>query len=213
MDNASRSERTRNAILDAALTVIAREGAGRLTLDAIVRESGISKGGLMHQFRSKELVLQALLERHSAHFAAFKRDFLAANEAALPQPELAAQIAVLREGTTTGSSLFYALIGAAAEEPSRLESMRDGITQALQKVDAETDNRDCAHLRLVAAWGLNLTTLLGLSPFSPEERERLFDRLQDSRFWEGAGAKPAKPAKAEKAKPGTEKKPKPRTAR
>ena len=37
MDNASRSERTRKAVLQAALTIIARDGPARLTLDAIAR--------------------------------------------------------------------------------------------------------------------------------------------------------------------------------
>ena len=45
MDNATRSERSRNVALDAALVIIARDGPGRLTLDAIARESGLSKGG------------------------------------------------------------------------------------------------------------------------------------------------------------------------
>jgi Bacterial regulatory proteins, tetR family len=48
MDNATRSERSRNVALDAALVIIARDGPGRLTLDAIARESGLSKGGVMH---------------------------------------------------------------------------------------------------------------------------------------------------------------------
>lgn len=43
MDNASRSERSRNVALDAALVIIARDGPGRLTLDAIARESGLPK--------------------------------------------------------------------------------------------------------------------------------------------------------------------------
>ena len=57
MENAARSERSRKAAIQAALTIIARDGPGRLTLDAIARESGISKGGVMHQFRTKEAVL------------------------------------------------------------------------------------------------------------------------------------------------------------
>ena len=41
MDNPSRSERSRNAVLTAAITIIARDGPGRLTLDAIAREKQI----------------------------------------------------------------------------------------------------------------------------------------------------------------------------
>jgi AcrR family transcriptional regulator len=71
MDNATRSERSRNAVLEAALAIIARGSPGRLTLDAITRESDISKGGLIHQFRTKEAVLEALLQRQTEHFEDF----------------------------------------------------------------------------------------------------------------------------------------------
>src|SRR5882724_3680834 len=77
MDNATRSERSRNAALDAALVIIARDGPARLTLDAIARESGISKGGLMHQFRNKEGVIKALLEHQIQHFGDFSKRYLA----------------------------------------------------------------------------------------------------------------------------------------
>ena len=43
MDNATRSERSRNAALEAAIAIIARDGPGRLTLDAIARESGSAR--------------------------------------------------------------------------------------------------------------------------------------------------------------------------
>jgi AcrR family transcriptional regulator len=62
MDNTSRSERTRNLVIEAARVIIARDGPQRLTLDAIAREAGISKGGLMHQFGNKTAVIRALLE-------------------------------------------------------------------------------------------------------------------------------------------------------
>ena len=62
MDNPTRSERTRTAAIQAALAILERDGPGKLTFDAISRESGISKGGLMHQFRTKGDVLNALMD-------------------------------------------------------------------------------------------------------------------------------------------------------
>ncbi|KTT89235.1 TetR family transcriptional regulator, partial [Mammaliicoccus sciuri] len=49
-------ERSRKAALDAAITIVTRDGSGCLTPDAIARESGLSKGGVMHQLRIKEAV-------------------------------------------------------------------------------------------------------------------------------------------------------------
>ncbi|WP_143811241.1 TetR/AcrR family transcriptional regulator, partial [Paraburkholderia piptadeniae] len=53
MDNQTRSENTRKKAIEAALTILTHEGVGGLTFDSLSRESGISKGGLLHQFRTK----------------------------------------------------------------------------------------------------------------------------------------------------------------
>lgn len=183
MDNATRSARSRNAVLEAAIAIIARDGPGRLTLDAIARESGISKGGLMHQFGTKEAVLKALIERRTEYFAGFASAYMTEHGAKLPQPHLALQIAALREGIATPRSLFLALFGAAAAEPSLLSPTREGLTGDLETIKAEASDPDLSILRWVAAWGLNLTTLLGLSPLTQEERDRLFQRLLDDEKW------------------------------
>ncbi|MEF2279887.1 TetR/AcrR family transcriptional regulator [Deinococcus sp. YIM 134068] len=53
------SEATRAALLSAAATVLQAQGAG-LSLDAVAREAGVSKGGLLHHFPSREALLDAL---------------------------------------------------------------------------------------------------------------------------------------------------------
>lgn len=183
MDNISRSVRSRKAILAATLTIVARDGVRRLTLDAIARESRMSKGGLTYQFNTKEAVLKALLDQYKWSFEDFFRQYLLKNSARSAQPQLAAHIATLCEGSTTPCSIFMALLGAATEEPSLISSTRNGITENLQNVKDESADPEAAIVRWLAAWGLNLITLLGLSPFSKEEREELFRLLSnDQRF-------------------------------
>ncbi|VXB63364.1 conserved hypothetical protein [Luteimonas sp. 9C] len=54
----------RARILDAALAVSDRVGAAHLTLDAVAAEAGVSKGGLLYHFASKELLLKGVVEHH-----------------------------------------------------------------------------------------------------------------------------------------------------
>ncbi|MDO8275460.1 MAG: TetR/AcrR family transcriptional regulator, partial [Serpentinimonas sp.] len=44
---------TRNALLEATNTVILRDGIAHLTLEAVAKEAGVSKGGLLYHFPSK----------------------------------------------------------------------------------------------------------------------------------------------------------------
>lgn len=57
----------RDRILDAAERVLVREGLGKLSLDAVLGEAAVSKGGFFHHFATKNELLGALTERLSAH--------------------------------------------------------------------------------------------------------------------------------------------------
>ncbi|PPC78855.1 TetR family transcriptional regulator [Pokkaliibacter plantistimulans] len=188
MDNPSRSERSRTAILQAALAIISREGPGRLTLDAIAKESGMSKGGLMHQFPNKTAVLKALIEYQVEHFEAFYGTQLAAARQSSSSPVLASRIATAREATHESNSIALALLGAAAQEPGLLSISRDIDVTSVEQIKAEATDPDLALLRWSAARGLSLSVILGICPLSEDERNRLFERLLDDGAWQGTSA-------------------------
>lgn len=54
---------SRTKILDAAAQIIREVGASRLTLDAVAQRAGISKGGLLYNFPSKDALLQGMIQR------------------------------------------------------------------------------------------------------------------------------------------------------
>src|SRR5947208_2433762 len=62
--------RTRDRLLDAAGTVVMRDGAQALTLDAVALEAAVSKGGLLYHFKSKRELVEGMVERWLAEFQA-----------------------------------------------------------------------------------------------------------------------------------------------
>ena len=56
----------RTRILDAVERIVLARGVAGLTLEAAAREAGVSKGGLLYHFASKEALLTGLLERLAA---------------------------------------------------------------------------------------------------------------------------------------------------
>ncbi|MGK7864049.1 TetR/AcrR family transcriptional regulator [Falsiroseomonas sp. E2-1-a4] len=72
---------SRTRILDAAEAIVQARGVHALTLEAAARDAGISKGGLLYHFASKEVLLGTMLGRLAAVLEA---DFAAAVAA---QPE------------------------------------------------------------------------------------------------------------------------------
>jgi len=50
----------RSKILDAAVRVIHRDGVTGITFDSVAAESGVTRGGMMYHFPSREALVQAL---------------------------------------------------------------------------------------------------------------------------------------------------------
>ena len=50
-------------LLKAAEAVIIQQGIAKLTIDAVAAEAGMSKGGLLHHFRTKDNLIEALVKR------------------------------------------------------------------------------------------------------------------------------------------------------
>ena len=189
MDNPTRSERSRNAAIQAALTILSRDGPGELTFEALSRESGISKGGLLHQFGSKNGILKALLAHQVENFERFTQQYLAASDPATPELTLMSQIATAREAVNQHHSVALAVIAAMVEDPELLASTRKADSKNIEAIEAEAADPDLALLRWAASRGLIFTELLGLSPLSKKDRDRLFDYLLDEKRWGGGKPK------------------------
>lgn len=61
--------RTRRVVLEAAARLVAERGAG-ISLDLVAHAAGVSKGGLLHHFRSREALFVGLVEEWLSRFDA-----------------------------------------------------------------------------------------------------------------------------------------------
>jgi AcrR family transcriptional regulator len=64
----------RNRMLDAAEAVTARQGIANVTLDAVAAEAGMSKGGLLHHFPTKDDLVEALVTRCAENWRSYYMD-------------------------------------------------------------------------------------------------------------------------------------------
>src|SRR3954464_11750701 len=61
---------TQRRLLDVAGELVTESGVMALTLDAVAKRAGVSKGGLLHHFPSKHALLMAMVEDISSRFMA-----------------------------------------------------------------------------------------------------------------------------------------------
>ncbi|MCR2379329.1 TetR/AcrR family transcriptional regulator, partial [Salmonella enterica] len=52
---------TRQKILEAASQIVQCKGVAKLTLEAVAKEAGISKGGLLYHFANKEALIEGMI--------------------------------------------------------------------------------------------------------------------------------------------------------
>lgn len=190
MDNQTRSEISRRKAIEAALTILTRDGIGGLTFDSLSRESGISKGGLLHQFRTRHGVLSALLDYQREQFQQIARDYMQKEGSTKAEPLLAAQIAIYREAIKQPRSVARASLAALIENPALVEDMKTSDEATMQAVRDGAADPDLSLLRYFAASGIAFHALLGMWTVSESARTRLFDRLLDEKNWEARTSPP-----------------------
>jgi AcrR family transcriptional regulator len=95
-------------IFHAAMTIALRKGFGKVALSLVAHEAGLSKGGLLHHFATKNDLIRAMLE----HYAA-TREGGPAGGSSVSAPEL--------------DPFAVALLIAAADNPVLIEPFRSRL--------------------------------------------------------------------------------------
>lgn len=164
----------RDSLLDAALAVIARSGACRLTLDAVAAEAQVSKGGLLYHFPDKESLLRGLLDRHLDRRAAWFAE--AAREHGSTTADLMhARVDVVRRPETAPAAM--PLLGILALEPKLLARPQEEAAQLIERLRAEPQRLVQALVVMLASTGLIVGEALGTLPLTAGEREALIAEL------------------------------------
>jgi len=169
---------TRDLILEAAERVVAREGARRLTIDAVVRESGFSKGGVLYNFPSKQALIEGMIRRMVDHAESEHERALKDAEAAGADPLSAVVRAALRHHRLD-REVSMALLAAVAESPELIDPVREALARMRSSALANASDKVLARIALLAADGLHFSDILGLETLTDQEREAVEARLAD----------------------------------
>lgn len=164
-------------ILDAAEVVVARSGAAHLTLESVANEAGVSKGGLLYHFPTKEALLQGMLHRVLARVEDDQQRFAAEQTGT----QAAGLIGLVRAGflkRPEQRQIAAALLAAGANNPDLLQPVRAWHARNVQNMALSRGNPSRANVVMLALDGLWLSELLQTSPLTDEERRRLQIELE-----------------------------------
>lgn len=157
---------TRDRILEAGYAVAGQSGVAAVTLDAVANRAGVSKGGLLYHFPSKEALVAGMVDGLCGTFA----DLADAAASADPVPAGRSARAYLAAsaGELWQSSRWLALVGALITDPGLLGSWRAWVMAGRAADVAENADPVAAAIVRLTADGLWLAGVLGLP--APDEQ-------------------------------------------
>ncbi len=166
----------KEVMLDAAEAIVIDSGARHLTLDATAARAGVSKGGLMYHFPTKEALLRAMLERLSKHTDETRKE-KARRLKEGPGREMKAFILSSADRDPKRDQIGSALLAAVAHDPKLLKPARDDFRRRLTEIMKSGLNFKRAAVIFFAVHGLVFSELLSLSALSSKERQEFVEEL------------------------------------
>lgn len=175
-------EQQRGALLDAAEAVVVRQGLGCLTLEAVAAKAGMSKGGLLHHFPSKDKLIEGLVRRSAADWrGCYTSGYDEAEEGpgrmvrGLLDHCLSDAKSWTRELQRSSSACFAAL----AQNPELIEPMREAYADLHRRVENDGLPPGVGEAIAAAIDGLWLYWVLGLADVNQDLVVRVRAALED----------------------------------
>ncbi|WP_022873709.1 TetR/AcrR family transcriptional regulator [Nesterenkonia alba] len=162
----------RNDILEAAKRVVQRDGVTALSYEAVASESGLTKGGLLYHFPSRDALLRGLHE----HVAGQWEQHMVEEAGGGPEDcDAATRFAAYTRASQNPDRAELLLMLEASEDPETYAIwdeifLRWGVQPPAAGAEEEQVRQFIARL---AADGLWFYEALGTDPLDPQLRERV----------------------------------------
>lgn len=160
-------------ILDAAETVVVRGGAAHLTLDAVAIEAGISKASVIYDYKSKQQLIKAVIERRVAlgeeRVRAMTEDLGAVSDASIR-----GLIAAASETEPDNARAVAVNLGAALAQDDELRKpIEDYYDRIIASVMATSRSPRVGLLAFLALEGLRALEWHDFHSWPDDERRRI----------------------------------------
>jgi AcrR family transcriptional regulator len=167
----------RDRLLDSAEAVLAEHGTQGLTLAAVAAHAGVSKGGLLYHFSSKDALIAALIERLIAGFDELIASFRLERPGWYTRAYIEATFTVLAEQDADLARRRWAAVCAAATDPQLRAPLARAQRRWMSEGLDEEPDPELSQLARFAADGVWEAAELDASLLGPDRLEALRKRL------------------------------------
>ncbi|KOF18190.1 TetR family transcriptional regulator [Ensifer adhaerens] len=162
----------RDKVLDAAEATVSAVGAAGLTIDAVAKAAGITKGGVQYCFGNKDGLIDAMMERWFNEF-----DSAVAAEVgddADPVTAMRAHAEVTERMNTAENARTSGMMAALLQREDHMEKNRVWYRGRLDSLDLSTEEGRRARLAFLATEGAFLLRSFGFIDMDDAEWRDIF---------------------------------------
>lgn len=165
-------------ILDAAEAVVARDGAARLTLDAVAIAAGISKASVIYDYKSKQALIRAVIERRVSEEQEKLR--LATEKLGTgTDVHLRARINVISDNARDlPEAVAFNLLSAMAQDADLRSLMNDTYRAELEAILESSTNKRAAIIAFLALEGVRCLEVLGFVRWPDDKRAEIMRDIE-----------------------------------
>lgn len=165
-------------ILDAAEAVVARDGASRLTLDAVAAQAGISKASVLYDYKTKQALIEAVVQRAVKRDNAFNQGMTDAL-GEVPSATIRGRIKAAAEPFPDEfQAVALNLCAALAQDEHLRKAIQMNQANIVQQITGTSESPRGALLAYLALEGLKLLESLDYYHWPKEERERILREIE-----------------------------------
>jgi AcrR family transcriptional regulator len=175
-----RTQGTKERIISAAEEVVLRNGVSRLTLEAAAAEAGLSKGGVLYHFPTRDALVAGMVDKIIEEFDRDIDDRLLGDDGpgSFTRAYIRATLAPASARPDREDRLGAALIAAAAAQPSLLIPLQRAADRWQARLEDDGIDPALATVLRLACDGLWMCDLFGLAVPDPDLRAGVADRLE-----------------------------------
>jgi AcrR family transcriptional regulator len=170
------SSDTRDRILDSLETLLLEHGMTKVTLDSVAAAAGVSKGGLLYHFKTKDALVAAMVRRLAVQADQQRADANAGGTSVaewyLQPPDCISEKEI---------ALYRSTLAALRSVDGNSGEVQDAVTDMMQQWDeglrTEIDDPVQAEIIRLVGDGIYLGAVLDLPAVDPELHKRVVDRL------------------------------------
>jgi AcrR family transcriptional regulator len=168
---------TREKLIQAAAQLVVSKGIHRVTLEQIALEAGVSKGGLLHHFPTKQALLSGLIEQVGRVFKVRLEKFMGLETSDQSGRLARAYIRASFEYEADELHLTNAIAKVVGEFPELLLELQAEFAQLDQEMQADGLPAARAIVIRLACDGLWFSELIGVTSLEEPLRSQMLEEL------------------------------------